>query len=115
MQNRTSKLLDADLDDEELERQLDAQPESLFRRGTLVQAGWNDFEMVSIIGRGTFGKVYLARFGEGDGEDEHYAIKTIRKDILLEEDKIENTMMEKTILLELKKNERRPVSHIHES
>ena len=31
---------------EELERQLDAEAEPLYRRGTLVQAGWNDFELV---------------------------------------------------------------------
>lgn len=34
---------------------------TLWRRDTLVQATFEDFELISIIGHGTFGKVYLVR------------------------------------------------------
>ena len=56
-----------------------------------------------ILGRGAYGKVYLARLsGEklDADEDSLYAIKSIRKDVLLEQDKVSNVIMEKKILLE---------------
>jgi hypothetical protein len=40
-----------------------------------------DFEMVVVLGKGTFGKVFLAKF---KFNQELYAIKVIRKDILIE-------------------------------
>lgn len=42
-----------------------------------------DFKFLSVLGRGTFGKVYLA---ELDRNSQKYAVKSIRKDILLEYD-----------------------------
>jgi hypothetical protein len=38
-----------------------------------------DFKIEILLGKGTFGKVYLAKFN-----DKMYAIKVIRKDILIE-------------------------------
>ena len=50
-----------------------------------------------IIGRGTFGKVYLAR--KKDNGSDLYAIKSIRKDVLLEQDyTIESHILEKDIM-----------------
>jgi serine/threonine protein kinase len=43
----------------------------------------DDFKLVTVLGRGTFGKVYLASLG---AEAKLYAIKSIRKDVLLEFD-----------------------------
>jgi len=48
------------------------------------------------LGRGTFGKVYLA---ELPSTGIMYAIKSIRKDVLLEFDQVRNTKLEKDILL----------------
>lgn len=42
-----------------------------------------DFKLVIVLGRGTFGKVYLA---ELKTNSQLYAIKSIRKDVLLEFD-----------------------------
>lgn len=53
--------------------------------------------MLLVLGRGAFGKVYLA---ELKTTKEIYAIKSIRKDILIEMDQIENTVNEKNILFE---------------
>jgi len=38
-----------------------------------------DFQMIIVLGKGTFGKVFLAEF-----KKELFAIKVIRKDILIE-------------------------------
>jgi len=39
--------------------------------------------MITILGRGTFGKVYLSEV-EVNGQKKLYAIKAIRKDVLIE-------------------------------
>ena len=50
-----------------------------------------------VLGRGAFGKVFL---GELRQNKMLYAIKSIRKDVLIEMDQIENTMLEKDIMFE---------------
>jgi serine/threonine protein kinase len=47
-----------------------------------------DFDILSVLGRGAFGKVFLARLKE---EKQLYAIKTLRKDMLIEKDAVLNT------------------------
>jgi serine/threonine protein kinase len=47
------------------------------------------------LGKGTFGKVFLA---ENRLNGELYAIKVIRKDILIEYNQIKNTKLEKDIM-----------------
>lgn len=42
-----------------------------------------DFKLITVLGRGTFGKVYLAELKQNGAM---YAIKSIRKDVLLEFD-----------------------------
>jgi serine/threonine protein kinase len=54
-----------------------------------------DFKLVTVLGRGTFGKVYLAELSHNK---KLYAIKSIRKDVLLEYDQVNNTKLEKDIL-----------------
>lgn len=49
-----------------------------------------------LLGRGTFGKVYLAELTTQNNK--LYAIKAIRKDVLLEYNQVENTKLEKDIL-----------------
>jgi serine/threonine protein kinase len=44
-----------------------------------------DFELKIVLGRGTFGKVYLATLNKVSSQ-KLYAIKSIRKDVLLEFD-----------------------------
>ena len=50
-----------------------------------------------VLGRGAFGKVFLAELKQNK---QLYAIKSIRKDVLIEMDQIENTMLEKDIMFE---------------
>lgn len=48
----------------------------------------DDFELISQLGRGAFGKVFLAKLLTTGTE---YAMKVIRKDVLIEYDQIEST------------------------
>ena len=44
---------------------------------------FEDFDFIMVIGRGTFGKVFL---GELRATKKMYAIKSIRKDVLIQYD-----------------------------
>ena len=55
-----------------------------------------DFEILAIIGKGSFGKIYAAREKKSD---RLCAIKSISKELLLDKDCIESTMLEKDILI----------------
>lgn len=50
-----------------------------FRKNSNVQ--YKDFKLMMLLGRGTFGKVFLAELTK---EGKLYAIKAIRKDVLIE-------------------------------
>lgn len=49
------------------------------------------------LGQGTFGRVYLAILPQ---TGKKFAIKAIRKDVLIEYDQIQSTALEKDILFE---------------
>jgi hypothetical protein len=54
--------LDSDFNFDDLSRQHhEATSSQIWRRDTLIEATFDDFELLSIIGHGTFGKVYLVR------------------------------------------------------
>jgi len=54
--------LDSDFNFDDLSRQHhEATSSQIWRRDTLINATFDDFELLSIIGHGTFGKVYLVR------------------------------------------------------
>lgn len=54
--------LDSDFNFDELSKQhSEATSNQIWRRDTLINATFDDFELLSIIGHGTFGKVYLVR------------------------------------------------------
>ena len=58
---------------------------------------FEDFNFLMVIGRGTFGKVFLC---EHKTTKKMYACKSIRKDILIEYDQVDNTILEKDIMFE---------------
>ena len=63
------------------------------RRPTSVKL--EDFEIKMQLGKGTFGRVFLA---ELPASKTLFAIKAIRKDVLIEYDQITSTLLEKDIL-----------------
>ena len=54
-----------------------------------------DFLIRSVIGKGSFGKVFLV---EKKDTKKVFAMKSLRKDVILEYDQIESTLLEKEIL-----------------
>jgi serine/threonine protein kinase len=70
----------------------------MYRRDTMITATLEDFELIKCIGRGTFGKVFLVKCKRND---KLYAMKVIRKDIVIQHDSIDSLEVEKLILLQV--------------
>lgn len=62
----------------------------------ISQFEFEDFKIIRLIGRGNFGKVYLVR---NIKNNQNFAMKSIRKDVVLEHDNLESLKVEKLILL----------------
>jgi tRNA A-37 threonylcarbamoyl transferase component Bud32 len=72
--------------------------ESIKSSSTEQEPELSDFVILKMLNKGGFGKVFLVK-NTIDGK--YYAMKRIRKDLLIETGQIENTMNEKTVLLRL--------------
>lgn len=55
-----------------------------------------DFEIKKVIGQGSFGKVFLV---ESKITKKLYAMKSIRKDVVIDAEQLENLRLEKHIML----------------
>ena len=62
---------------------------------TVKEVKLQDFKILKVIGRGSFGKVCMVEFTP---THEIFAMKSLKKDILIEQDQIESTLLEKEIL-----------------
>lgn len=58
----------------------------------------DDFQIMKVLGRGSYGKVCLVQYKK---TKEYYAMKSLKKDVLLDEDQVESTLLEKKILQSL--------------
>ena len=58
--------------------------------------GVNDFRYLRVLGKGSFGKVILSELK--DSQSSFYAIKCLRKDLVLDDDDIECTLIERKVL-----------------
>lgn len=61
-----------------------------------IQIGLDDFDYFSVLGRGTYGKVQLVKYKK-DGKI--YAMKSMSKQLLQEHEQVEQSLIEKDILV----------------
>ena len=61
-------------------------------------ASIDDFELLKVVGKGSFGKVYLVRKRAGKEKGAVFAMKTLQKDVLLKRGQLEHTRAERKIL-----------------
>lgn len=59
---------------------------------------FEDYKIIKHIGRGTFGKVYLVKNVK---TNKLFAMKSIRKDVVLQHESLESLKVEKLILLQV--------------
>ena len=59
---------------------------------TIKHVSLEDFQIMKVIGRGSFGKVCLVQYKK---TKELYAMKSLKKDVLLDQDQVESTLLEK--------------------
>jgi len=65
------------------------------KRKDIKEVLLENFQILKVLGRGSFGKVCLVEYKP---TKEIYAMKSLKKDVLIDQDQIENTLLEKKIL-----------------
>jgi serum/glucocorticoid-regulated kinase 2 len=100
----TADFINQNLKEVSANTQVDAKEEkkrknTLFsRHKTIKSVELDDFQIMKVLGRGTFGKVCLVQYKP---TKEYYAMKSLKKDVLLDMDQVQSPILEKKILQSL--------------
>lgn len=89
------------LDDDETREAAESlamKAQIIFKKQESETAVLSDFEIMKMVGKGTFGKVYLVINSK---KGTMYAMKVIRKDIIIDNEQFENIQLEKDILFKI--------------
>jgi serine/threonine protein kinase len=64
----------------------------------------SDFDLLKVVGKGAFGKVMLVRKkqGTGEGSGNIYAMKVLKKSVIVAKGQVEHTKSEREILCEIR-------------
>jgi serine/threonine protein kinase len=83
--------------DEEMKNMEQMVEDSQSRTGTVTK---QDFQMLSVIGKGAYGKVLLVKKKDlqNPAGGELYAMKVLKKSEILKRNQVEHTMTERRIL-----------------
>ena len=88
--------------DEEMKSYEQIVEDTQLRTGTVTK---QDFQMLSVIGKGAYGKVLLVKKKEKDltkqADGELYAMKVLKKTEILRRNQVEHTMTERRILVSI--------------
>ena len=91
---KSTQINDKDLEKDRIEKK--RKVGTIFSTHQAVKnVGVDDFKVIKVIGRGRYGKVCLVQFKQ---TNELFAMKSLKKDVLLDEDQVESTLLEKKIL-----------------
>ena len=73
-------------------------PENNLLSSTTAALKIEDFQLIKVVGRGSFGKVYLAKKKD---TGKIYAIKTLKKDFIIRTNQVNNTKIERDIMQQI--------------